>query len=133
MVLVAIGVHSLGLLLFDNLFDLPVPLSKVLRVDFGFMSKGVVALYLLETLLPVTHLSPLVVLAHYVLQVFAMMMRFNGDVAKLLLRLDTVALVDDPDIYVNLQIYVDRILRDRKELLSLCQVALLRVRWWRCL
>jgi len=57
------------------------------------------------------------------------MLRLNYDIAELLFRLDAIALVDDSDIYVNLQVYVYRILWDRKELLSLCQMAFLGVRW----
>jgi hypothetical protein len=41
------------------------------------------------------------VLAHNVLQVLAMP-SLNDDIAKLLLRLDAVALVDDPNVNVNL-------------------------------
>lgn len=65
--------------------------------------------------------------AHDVLKVVAML-SLDDDVAKLLLRLNTVPLVDDPDIHINLQVDVDGVLWDRKELLSLGQVTLLGIR-----
>ena len=132
MVLLVAEVECFGLFLLDNLFDLPILLAKVLHVDFGCLSKRVVALHFPERLLPVTHLGALVVLAHDVLQVVTVLC-LNYDVAELLLRLDPVPLVDYPDVDVNLQVDVDRVLWDREELLSLGQVTLLWVRCRGCL